>query len=90
MSLFDDSHRGKITAATEPQQVAACISIALIEFIASNPLNDIEVDANKNPATLRRRASGNTLEVTCDGPNDFRVKESMGFQQVVGEPRRSF
>jgi hypothetical protein len=89
MELFGVEQKKKIADATEAQQVAVQVSVALIEFIVNYPNSDIEVEPNRNPIALRRRASGGALEITCDGPNTFRVKESMGFQQVVAQPRRS-
>jgi len=43
MGLFDDEQKKKIAEATEAQQVALRVSVALLEFIADNPNSDIEV-----------------------------------------------
>jgi hypothetical protein len=90
MEIFGDEQKKKIAEETEPQRVAVRVSVALLGFVADNPNSDFGVEPNKNPITLRKTTSGDALEITCDGPNIFRVKESMGFQrQVTAQPRPS-
>jgi hypothetical protein len=90
MEIFDDEQKKKIVGETEPQQGAVRVSVALLGFIADNQNSDIGVETDKNPITLRRKACGDALEITCDGPNIFRLKDSIGLQrQVPVQPRPS-
>ena len=84
MGIFDD----ELGEGGEPWQIAQTVFDDLLSFMANNPHGNI--DGPFDPITLRRRSSGNTLEIICDGPGTFRLKESIGFQtQVTTQPRPS-
>ena len=82
MGIFDDE-KPKIAEETEPRQIALCVCGDLLNFLANNPDQGIKVESHENPIILRRKSSGKTLEITCDGPDTFQLKESSGFQTQV-------
>ena len=107
MGIFEDEQRKIAEEAArrtrsdeqrkaELSQAALRVSEDLLSFIANNPEGkDIDVGFVQNQITLHGRSTGKTLEITCNGPDIFRLKgdigthRNKGFQTQVTEPRRS-
>jgi hypothetical protein len=108
MGIFEDEHRTMAEEATrrirsneqrtkELSQVAVSVSEDLWGFIANHPGEDIDLGLLHNQITLRGRVTKKTLEITCIGPDIFRLKgDNIGAQlhkdgqrHVYVEPRPS-
>ena len=86
MPILDAETKKKVVEATNPRQVAIFISRALFDALVSHA--DVDITIRNTQIVLSR--SDEQVEIICDGSDNFRVRESLGFPKFVRvEPRRS-